>query len=49
MLVDGVVEDLLFVDLPVLDLEDEHFLSKVKLQETPSSDIWQASLVYFSN
>ena len=39
MVVDGLVDLLVFVDLPVLASADEPFLSKGKLQATPGNDI----------
>ena len=49
MVVDGLVDILVFVPLPRLDAEDEPFLSEGKLEETPGNDIWQTSPVYLSN
>ena len=39
MVVDGLVDLLVFVYLPGLDSEDEPILSEGKLEETPGNDI----------
>ena len=39
MVVDGLVDLLVFVPLPGVDSEDEPFLSEGKLEETPGNDI----------